>query len=131
MFIDTLTSKFRVSYLGGRYKFDEVVLQAMGSFSMCTGFHIVMVSMAFLGHINVMVFAGAASGVVRIQTSGATWIGKFTPDAFPICNEYCEVISTVLIAYRTAIQDGGFVKAEKVWLSYRIDHLLLSRLETW
>ena len=69
-----------------------------------------MVSMAFLGHISIMVFAGAASGVVRIQTSDAIWVGMFTSDAFHISNEHCEVISAVLLAYRVAIQDGGFVK---------------------
>ena len=90
-----------------------MALQAVGSLSMCTGFCIMIVSMAFLGHINVMVFAGAASGVVRIQTSGAIWVGKFTPDAFHICNEHFEVISTVLLAYRGAIQDGGFAKGWK------------------
>ena len=77
---------------------------------MCTGFCIMMVSMAFSGHINVMVFAGATSGVVRIQTSGAIWVGKSIPDAFCICSEHFGVISTVLFAYRAAIQDGGFAK---------------------
>ena len=110
MFIDTLTSNFGVSYLGGRKNFDEVELQAMGSFNICTVFHIMMVSMAFLGHINIMVFAGAGSGVVRIQTSGAIWVGKFTSDAFCICNEHCEVIPAVLLAYRPMMQDGGFAK---------------------
>ena len=62
---------------------------------MCIGFQIMVVSMAFSGHINVMVFAGPASGVVRIQTSGAIWVGKFTPDAFHSCNEHLEVISAV------------------------------------
>ena len=75
---------------------------------MCTGFCIMMVSMAFSGHMNVMVFAGAASGAVRIQTSGVIWVGKFVSDAVCICSEHFEVISTVLFAYRTAIQDGGF-----------------------
>ena len=65
-----------------------MALQAIGSFSMCTGFCIMMVSMAFSGHINVMMFTGAASGVVRIQTSGAIWVGKFIPDAFCICSEH-------------------------------------------
>ena len=69
-----------------------------------------MVSMAFLGHINVMVFTGAASGVVRIQTSGSIWVGKFVSHNFCICNEHFELISTVLFAYRTAIQDCGFAK---------------------
>ena len=67
-----------------------------------------MVSMAFSGHINVMVFTGAASGVVRIQTSGAIWVGKFVFDAFYICSEHFEVISAVFFAYKAAIQDGGF-----------------------
>ena len=75
---------------------------------MCTGFCIMMVSMAFSGHIDVMVFAGAASGVVRIQTSGAIWVGKFVFDAFYIYSEHFEVISLMLFAYKTAIQDGGF-----------------------
>ena len=87
---------------------DEVALQAIGSLSMCTGFCIVMVSMAFSGHIRVIVFPGAAIGVVRIQTSGAIWVGKLVIDAFHICSEYFEVISTVLFAYQAAIQDGGF-----------------------
>ena len=69
-----------------------------------------MVSMAFLGHINVMVIAGVASGVVRIQTSDAICIGKFIPDVFHTCYEHFEVISAVLFAYRAAIQDGGFAK---------------------
>ena len=92
---------------------DDVALQAIGSFCMCTGFCIMMVSMAFLGHIDVMVFPGAASEVVRIQTSDAIWVGKFIPDAFCICNEHFKVISTVLFAYRAAIQDDGFSKGWK------------------
>ena len=80
---------------------------------MCTGFCIMMVSMAFYGHIDVMVFAGAASGVVRIKTSGVIWVGKFIPDAFHNCNEHFKVISTMFFAYRAAIQDGGFAKRWK------------------
>ena len=91
-------------------KFDEVVLQAIGSFSICTGFHIMMVSVHFSGHISTIVLAGVESGVVRIQTSGDTWVGKFTSDVFHICNEHCEVISAVLRAHRAVTQDGGFAK---------------------
>ena len=69
--------------------------------------------MAFSEHINVMVFAGAASGVVRIQTSGAIWVGKFVSDAFHIFSKHLEVISTVLLAYKAAIQDGGFASGWK------------------
>ena len=70
----------------------------------------VMVSVAFSGHISMMVLAGVESGVVRIQTSGDIWVGKFTSDVFLICNGHCEVISAVLLAYRAATQDGGFAK---------------------
>ena len=69
---------------------------------MCTGFCTMMTSMAFSGHINVIVLARAASGVVRIQTSGAIWVGKFVSDAFH-----------VLFACRAAIQDGGFANGWK------------------
>ena len=72
-----------------------------------------MVSMAFSGHISVMVLAWAESGVMRIQTSGDIWVGKFKFDAFCICNEHCEVISAVLLAYRAVTQDGGFAKGYK------------------
>ena len=87
---------------------DEVALQAVGSFSMCTGFCSTMVSIAFSGHINVMVFAGAVGGVVRVQTPGAIWVGKLVSDAFCICSEHFEVMSAVLFAYKAIIQDGGF-----------------------
>ena len=70
----------------------------------------VMVSVAFSGHINMMVLVGAKSGVMRIQTSGDIWVGKFTSDVFLICNEHYEVISAVLLAYRVVTQDGGFAK---------------------
>ena len=75
---------------------------------MCIGFCIGMVSMVFSGHINAMVFTGAVTSVVRIQTSGAIWVGRLVAEALCICNEHFEVISTVLFTYKAAIQDGGF-----------------------
>ena len=69
-----------------------------------------MVSMAFSRHISIMVLAGVESWVVRIQTSGDSWVGKFIYDVFCICNEHHEVISAVLLAYRAVTQDGGFTK---------------------
>ena len=57
-----------------------------------------------------MALAGVESGVVKIQTSGDIWVGKFTSDSFCICSEHCEVISAVLLAYRAVTQDGGFAK---------------------
>ena len=67
-----------------------------------------MVAMGFSGHINVMVFNGAVIGVVRIQTSGATWVCRLVAEALHICTEHLELISTLLFAYRAAMQDGGF-----------------------
>ena len=87
-----------------------MALQAVGSLRICTIFLMVMVSVAFSGHISQMVLAGAESGVMRIQTSGDIWVGKFTSDVFLICNEHWEVISAVLLAYRAVTQDGGFAK---------------------
>ena len=60
------------------------------------------------GHINIMVFAGTVTGVVRIQTSGAIWVGRLVDEALHICNEHFGVLSTVLFAYKAAIQDGQF-----------------------
>ena len=41
-----------------------------------------MVSMGFSGHIKVTVFTGTVTGEVRIQTSGAIWIGRVVVDDF-------------------------------------------------
>ena len=76
---------------------------------MCSGFCIRIGFHGFLRtYINVMVFTGAVTGVVRIQTSGAICVGRLVAEALCICSEHFEVISTVLFAYRAAIQDGGF-----------------------
>ena len=69
---------------------------------MCNGFCIGMVSMGFSGHINVIVFAGTVTGVVRIQTSGAIWVSKVVAEALLICNEQFEVICAMLFTYKAA-----------------------------
>ena len=74
---------------------------------MCIGFWIGIVSMGFSGYINVMVFVGAVTGVVRIQTSGATWVGRLVIEALCIYKEHLEAISALPFAYRAAMQDGG------------------------
>ena len=75
---------------------------------MCNGFCIKMVAMGFSEHINVMVFTGAVMGVVRIQTSGVIWVGRVVAQALHTSNEHFAVISTLLFAYKAAMQDGGF-----------------------
>ena len=74
---------------------------------MYIGFWIGMVSMGFSGHISVMVFVGAVTHVVRIQTSGAIGLGRLVIEALHICSEHLEAISTLLLIYRAAMQDGG------------------------
>ena len=81
---------------------------------MCIGFWIGMVAMGFSRHINFMVFNGAVTGVVRIQTSGAIWVGRLVAKALHICNEHLEAISTLLFAYRDTIQDDGFANGLKL-----------------
>ena len=61
---------------------------------MCIGFWIGMVSMGFSRHIIVMVFVGVVTGAVRIQTSGAIWVGRLVAEAWHICTEHLEVIPT-------------------------------------
>ena len=63
--------------------------------------------MGFSRHINVMVFVGAVTSVVRIQTSGATWVGSLVVEALHIYNEHLEVIAALIFAYRATMQDGG------------------------
>ena len=81
---------------------------------MCIGFWIGMVSMGFSRHINVMVFVGAVTGVVRTQTSGATWVVGLVIEALPICSEHLEAISALLLTYRAAMQGGGVASGRKV-----------------
>ena len=85
-----------------------MALQAIGILKICTGFHIAMDTVAYLGQINVMVLAGVESGVVRIQTSGDICVGRFTSEVFCICNEHHEVIPARFFAYRAETHDGGF-----------------------
>ena len=47
---------------------------------------------------------------MRIQTSGDICVGKLTSEVFLICNEHCEVMSAVLLAYKAATHDGGLAR---------------------
>ena len=47
-----------------------MALQAVGSFSICIGCQMAIISMDFSGHIRVIVLTGAVTGVVSIQTPG-------------------------------------------------------------
>ena len=76
----------------------------MGSFSICIGCWIGIVSMSFSGHIKVLVLTGAVAGVVSIQISGAIWVGRLVVVVLCICKEHLEAIPVLLFAYRAAMQ---------------------------
>ena len=62
-----------------------------------------MVAMGVSGHINVIVFTGAVTGVVSIQTSGAIWVGKLVVVVLHICKEHLEAMPVLLLVYRAAM----------------------------
>ena len=64
---------------------------------MCTGFWMGMVAKGLSGHINVIVFVGAVTGVVSIQTSGAIWVGKLVVLVLCICKENLEAMPVILL----------------------------------
>ena len=79
----------------------------MGSFSMCIGCQIGIVSMGFLGHIKVMVVTEAVASVVSIQMSGVIWAGRLVVVVLHICKEHLEAMPVLLFAYRAAMHVGG------------------------
>ena len=85
----------------------------MGSFSMCIGCQIGIVSMDFLGHIKVMVVTGAVAGVISIQMSSVIWVGRLVVGVLCICKEHLEAMSVVLFAYGAAMHVGGLASSLK------------------
>ena len=71
--------------------------------------------MGFSGHINVMVFNKAVTGVVWIQTSGAIWVGRLVAEALCICTEHLQAISPCLLHIELQYKMVGLPMAEKVW----------------
>ena len=110
IFNETLTFKMGISYLGGREKFAEVALQAIGSFSTCSGCLIGIVSIGFSGHIKLMVSVGAEVGVVSIQTFGMICVGRGVIEALWSCREHLDSMLAVLLAYGVAMHVGAFAK---------------------
>ena len=72
-----------------------------------------MVAMGLSRQINVIVFIGAVTGVVSIQTSGAIWVGKLVVLVLHICKEHLEAMPVLLLVYRAAMQDGGLASGWK------------------
>ena len=61
------------------------------------------------GQLRVIVMVTAEGAVVRIQTFGASCEGLLTSDLFLICNEHLVEILAVFLAYKTVMQDSGFM----------------------
>ena len=85
----------------------EVALQAMGSFSMCIGCQMAIVSMGLSGHIRVTMLTGAVTGVVSIQTSGVIYVGRTVVVVLCNCKEHLDAMPALLLAYKAAMHVGG------------------------
>ena len=72
------------------------------------GFSTLMNVVAFPGQIRVIVFAGAESGVVRIQTFGAICDGMLTSEVFHICSKHCAEIHARFLVYKAEVHVGRF-----------------------
>ena len=87
-----------------------MALQIVGSFSMCIGCQIGIVSKGFSGHINVTVLIGAVASVVSIQTSGVIWVGRLV--VVVLCNykEHLEAMPVMLFVYRATMHVGWLAR---------------------
>ena len=90
-----------------------MALQAVGNLSTCSGCLIGIVSIAFSGHIKLMVSVGAEVGVVSIQTSGMICVGRGVVEALCSCREHLDSMLAVLLVYRAVMHVGGFAKGWK------------------
>ena len=75
-----------------------MALQAIGSFSTCSGCLMGIVSMGFSGHIRLMVSGGAEVGVASIQTLGVICVGREVVDALCSCREHFDFMLASLLA---------------------------------
>ena len=75
-----------------------MVLQAVGSFSMCSGRLTGMVFIGFSGHIRLMVSKGAESGVMSIHTSGVICVGRGIVVVLRSCRKHFDSILAALLA---------------------------------
>ena len=89
------------------------MLQAAGTVNMWMGFSTLMNVLAFPGQIRLVVFAGAESGVLRMQAFGAICDGMLTSKVFLTCNEYhAEMLSRFLV-YKAEVHVDRFANGWK------------------
>ena len=75
-----------------------MALQAVGSFSICIGCQMAIVSIGFSGDIRVIVLTWAVTGVVSIQTSGVICIGRAVVVVLHNCKEHLDAVLALLLA---------------------------------
>ena len=75
-----------------------MALQAVGSFSMCSGHITGMVFIGFSGHIRLMVSEGAEGGVMSIHTSGVICVGRGVVVILCSCKKHFDYILAALLA---------------------------------
>ena len=80
---------------------------------MWTGLSTLMNVVAFPGQIRVIAFAGAESGVVRIQTFGAICVGMITSEVFLTCSKHHIEILARFLGYKAEVHVGGFTNGWK------------------
>ena len=108
---DIFTSKGGPSCHGGRWKFGDVSLQAVGRHNIWMGFLTSMNCVVSPRHMRVIAVDAAEGDVVNIQTFGASWEGILTSEEFLICKEHLAKLLAVFLAYKAVIQDGGFASS--------------------
>ena len=67
--------------------------------------------MGFSGHIKVTVLIGAVAGVVSIQTSGVSWVGRLVVVVFHNCKEHLAAMPVLLLVYRAAMHVDGLASS--------------------
>ena len=75
---------------------------------MWTCFSTLMNVVTFLGQIRVIVFPGAESGVVRIQTFGAICDSMLTSEVFLTCSKCHAGMLARFLVYKAEVHIGGF-----------------------
>ena len=75
-----------------------MALQAVGSFSTCSGCWTGMISIGLLGHIRLMVAVGADIGVASIHTSGIICVGSGVSEALCNCKEHFDSMLALFLA---------------------------------
>ena len=74
-----------------------MALQAVGSFSMCSGHVTGMVFIGFSGHIRLIVSKGAEGGVMSIHTSGVICVGRGVIVVLHSCRKQLDSILAALL----------------------------------